>query len=52
MGPLAEVEVTAESGRGLGLILECADRVTYGPSPQRNRLQLDFYNRSNHDSDT
>lgn len=39
---LDEVELTAESGRGLGLILECADSVTYGPEKDRNRLSLNF----------
>jgi serine/threonine-protein kinase RsbW len=41
---LSDVETTAESGRGLGLILECADSVTYGPSNDRNRLSLNFLN--------
>lgn len=40
---LDEVELTAESGRGLGLILECADSVTYGPVKDRNRLSLNFH---------
>lgn len=42
---LSNVEVTAENGRGLGLILECADGVTYGPSEGRNRLALSFRRR-------
>jgi serine/threonine-protein kinase RsbW len=42
---LSDVELTAESGRGLGLILECADSVTYGPSHGRNRLALTFQKR-------
>jgi len=39
---LSDVELTAENGRGLGLILECADSVTYGPANDRNRLSLKF----------
>lgn len=44
--PLEDVEPTAESGRGLGLILECADSVTYGSFQNRNRLSLFFENRT------
>ncbi len=39
---LKEVEVFAESGRGLGLIVECADLVDYGKVNGRNRLSLTF----------
>lgn len=43
---LSEVDVMAESGRGLGLILECADAVDYGPVRDRNRLSLTFQERT------
>ena len=43
---LAEVDVLAEGGRGLGLILECADHVDYGAMDQRNRLSLSFRART------
>lgn len=36
------VDPMAESGRGLGLILKCADVVRYGPVDGRNRLSLAF----------
>ncbi len=39
---LSDIDATAEGGRGLGLILECADHVTYGPVKMRNRLRLEF----------
>jgi serine/threonine-protein kinase RsbW len=39
---LDSVDLMAESGRGLGLILQCADAVTYGALKGRNRLALDF----------
>jgi len=39
---LSEVDTLAESGRGLGLILTCADEVGYGPVGGRNRLILTF----------
>lgn len=40
---LAEVDLMAENGRGLGLIMECADSVAYGPSDDgHNRLVLGF----------
>lgn len=40
---LAEVDLMAENGRGLGLIMECADSVNYGPSSEgHNRLVLGF----------
>ena len=39
---LSEIEATAEHGRGLGLIVECADEVDYGPIRARNRLSLTF----------
>lgn len=43
---LAEVDAMAEGGRGLGLILECANRVDYGAVQQRNRLELSFWGRN------
>lgn len=39
---LSDIDPMAESGRGLGLILECADRVDYGLANDRNRLSLSF----------
>ncbi|WP_305968701.1 MULTISPECIES: ATP-binding protein [unclassified Mameliella] len=39
---LSQVDAWAESGRGLGLIMECADRVDYGPVARKNRLLLGF----------
>lgn len=42
---LFDVDVLAESGRGLGLILECADAVDYGLIRNRNRLSLTFLER-------
>ncbi|WP_119840550.1 ATP-binding protein [Pseudooceanicola algae] len=42
---LSEVDLLAEGGRGLGLILECADRVDYGAEGDRNRLRLAFRGR-------
>lgn len=42
---LSEVDAMAESGRGLGLILECADSVDYGMVRDRNRLFLIFVER-------
>ncbi|MHA6327064.1 ATP-binding protein [Roseivivax sp. CAU 1753] len=39
---LLQVDPMAESGRGLGLIMECADRVEYGAVAKRNRLILGF----------
>jgi serine/threonine-protein kinase RsbW len=39
---LDEIDALAENGRGLGLILECADQVDYGPAPEGNRLKLTF----------
>lgn len=42
---LSEVDAMAESGRGLGLILECADSVDYGMVRGRNRLFLTFVER-------
>ncbi len=44
--PLSDVDIMAESGRGLGLILECADGVEYGPIENRRRLSLKFQARS------
>ncbi|MEP1586203.1 MAG: ATP-binding protein [Tateyamaria sp.] len=39
---LETVDPLAESGRGLGLIMHCADTVDYGMSKGRNRLVLSF----------
>jgi serine/threonine-protein kinase RsbW len=39
---LSQVAQTHEGGRGLGLIMECADSVEYGPSANQNRLKLTF----------
>lgn len=39
---LSKVELMAESGRGLGIIMQCADDVSYGAVDGRNRLALDF----------
>jgi serine/threonine-protein kinase RsbW len=39
---LSSVEMLAENGRGLGLIMQCADAVDYGLSGDRNRLKLEF----------
>lgn len=39
---LDDVDVMAEGGRGLGLILECADKVDYGAVNNRYRLSLTF----------
>jgi serine/threonine-protein kinase RsbW len=43
---LSDVDVMAESGRGLGLILECADGVEYGPVQKRRCLSLKFQART------
>lgn len=43
---LSEVDAMAESGRGLGLILECADSIEYGLVRDRNRLFLTFVERT------
>lgn len=43
---LSDVDAMAESGRGLGLILECADQVDYGAADRRNRLSLTFRERA------
>lgn len=42
---LADVDALEENGRGLGLILECADAVEYGPVNDSNRLSLTFRER-------
>ncbi|WP_163850809.1 ATP-binding protein [Pseudooceanicola aestuarii] len=42
---LSDVDAMAEGGRGLGLIVECADGVDYGAIRQRNRLCLTFRGR-------
>ncbi|MDA9207301.1 ATP-binding protein [Octadecabacter sp.] len=39
---LEDVPTDAESGRGLGLIMQCADAVTYGSHDGRTRLTLTF----------
>ena len=39
---LDTVDPLAESGRGLGLIMQCADAVTYGSHDGRTRLFLTF----------
>lgn len=39
---LSQVDAMAEGGRGLGLIMECADEVKYSRSGDRNSLQLEF----------
>ncbi|WP_097930779.1 ATP-binding protein [Monaibacterium marinum] len=41
---LDQVDLLAESGRGLGLIVQCADSVDYGPVNGKNRLSLTFTN--------
>lgn len=41
---LNDVDPLAESGRGLGLIMQCADAVEYGPADGRNKLTLTFRN--------
>lgn len=43
---LSDVDVMAEGGRGLGLILECADGVEYGPVQNRRCLSLKFQARN------
>jgi serine/threonine-protein kinase RsbW len=42
---LSNVAPTLEGGRGLGLIMECADSVAYGPSENQNSLKLTFVAR-------
>lgn len=44
---LDEVEALAESGRGLGLIIACADAVDYGMVDAGMRLRLSFWPHSN-----
>lgn len=39
---LSQLDVMAEGGRGLGLIMECADVVRYGPSGEGYSLYLEF----------
>lgn len=41
---LSTIDPMAEGGRGLGLILQCADHVEYGDCSGRNRLSLGFNN--------
>lgn len=43
---LSDVDVMAESGRGIGLILECADGVEYGLVQNRRCLSLKFQARN------
>lgn len=40
---LSDIDAMAEGGRGIGLIMECADEVKYGQSGGRHRLALDFW---------
>lgn len=42
---LSKIDPGAEDGRGLALIMECADAVDYGPSAGKNRLKLTFMAR-------
>nr|WP_237693224.1 ATP-binding protein [Octadecabacter algicola] len=39
---LSEIDVMAEGGRGLGLIMACADHVAYGRVDGKYRLELTF----------
>lgn len=39
---LGKVDLMAESGRGLGLIIQCADLVNYSLSGDRHCLELQF----------
>ncbi|MGO4906912.1 ATP-binding protein [Pseudorhodobacter sp. W20_MBD10_FR17] len=39
---LSQINPSVENGRGLGLIMECADSVDYGPVAHKNRLKLTF----------
>lgn len=39
---LKDVDVMSESGRGLGLIIECCDAIDYNAVGQRTRLKLTF----------
>lgn len=41
---LDDIDPLAERGRGLALIMQCADAVNYGPEKGRNRLALTFSN--------
>lgn len=43
---LSEVDAMAEGGRGIGLIMECADEVKYGQSGARNSLCLEFWDQT------
>ncbi|WP_299417836.1 ATP-binding protein [uncultured Sulfitobacter sp.] len=40
---LSEIDGMLEGGRGIGLIMECSDTAQYGPSGDRNRLKLEFW---------
>ena len=40
--PLNTIDPLAESGRGLGLILQCSEHTTYGLKANRMRLSLTF----------
>jgi serine/threonine-protein kinase RsbW len=48
---ISDVALLAESGRGLGLIMTCADSVTYGEIDGRNSLTLCFSPREDQTSD-
>lgn len=39
---LSQIDVMAEGGRGLALIMECADTIQYGPKGTRYALSLTF----------
>ncbi|WP_106744526.1 ATP-binding protein [Yoonia maritima] len=41
---MSDIDEMAESGRGLALILQCANDVQYGPWDNQNRLSLTFEN--------
>jgi serine/threonine-protein kinase RsbW len=40
---LSQIDPNVEDGRGLALIMDCADAVDYGPSEGKNRLKLTFW---------
>lgn len=40
---LSKIDAMAESGRGLGLIMACADHVTYDPVGNKHRLKLTIH---------
>ncbi|SPF81834.1 hypothetical protein PRI8871_03659 [Pseudoprimorskyibacter insulae] len=41
---LNKVDFNSESGRGIGILLECADEIDYGEVNGRNRLSNCFWN--------